>query len=78
MIMADVQQPNEALDAEEIEGLRDAATHERAQGSPELAALMEHFAEHGLPRVEDCTPWEQVRDAQYRRLGILTDGPRVA
>lgn len=70
--------PDEALDPEEVEGLRAAALHERAHGSAELASLMEHFAEHGLPRVEDCTPWEQVRDEQYRRLGILTDAPRVA
>lgn len=76
--MISTPQPSEALDAEEVEGLREAAAHERAHGSAELAALMEHFAEHGLPRVEDCTPWEEIRDAQYRRLGVDMAGPRVA
>lgn len=71
-------QPDETLTAEEVEGLRTAAVREREQGSAELAALMEQFAEHGLPRLEDCVPWEQIRDEQYRRLGILADGPRVA
>lgn len=71
-------QPEEALDPSEVEGLREAAVRERESGSAELAALMEHFAEHGLPRAEDCTPWEQVRDEQYRRLGILTEESRVA
>lgn len=76
--MAEIPQPDEALYAEEIEGLREAAAHEREHGSAELAALMEHFAEHGLPRIEDCTPWEQVRDEHYRRLGVDLDGARVA
>lgn len=71
-------EPDEALDAEEIEGLREAAVHERENGSAELAALMERFAEHGLPRVEDCTPWEEIRDERYRRLGVDMDGTRVA
>ena len=69
---------DDALDAEEIEGLREAAAHEREHGSPELAALMERYAERGLPRAEDCTPWEEIRDAHYRRLGVDLDGARVA
>lgn len=76
--MIGTPQPHETLDAEEVQGLLRAAARERKEGSAELAALMEHYAEHGLPRVEDCTPWEEIRDEQYRRLGILTDGPRAA
>lgn len=71
-------QPAEALDAEEVEGLREAAAHERKHGSAELATLLERFAEHGLPRAEDCTPWEQIRDEHYRRLGVDVGGARVA
>lgn len=76
--MADEQWPGEALDAEEIEGLRETAEHERQHGSADLAALMERYAEHGLPRVGDCTPWEEIRDQHYRRLGVDVDGARVA
>lgn len=76
--MADMPQSDEALSETEVAALREAATRERKEGSAELAALMEDFAEHGLPRVADCTPWEEVRDERYRQLGILTDSPRVA
>lgn len=76
--MASTPQPDETLDEAEIEGLRRAAVHEREHGSPELAAVMEHYAEHGLPRIEDCTPWEKIRDEHYRRLGVDLDGTRVA
>lgn len=76
--MISTPRPSEALDAEEIEGLREAAAQERQNGSAELAALMERYAEHGLPRVEDCTPWEEIRDEHYRRLGVDLGGTRVA
>lgn len=76
--MTDAQRPDETLDTEEVQGLREAAAHERAHGSAELAALMERFAEHGLPRISDCTPWEEVRDAHYRSFGVDVAGPRVA
>lgn len=70
--------PDINLDPAEVAALREAAAHERATGSAELASLMERYAEHGLPLASDCTPWEQLRDERYRQLGILADGPRVA
>lgn len=71
-------QPEDTLDPGEVEGLREAAARERVSGSAELAALMERYAEHGLPSADSCTPWEQLRDEHYRRLGVDVDGARVA
>lgn len=68
----------EALSPEEARALRTAAAVERASGSAELALVLDDLAEHGLPAVADCVPWETVRDEHYRKLGILIDGPRVA
>lgn len=31
--------------------------------------LIAHIAEHGLPRPEDCTPWEEIRDRRLKQLG---------
>lgn len=30
--------------------------------------LIAHIAEHGLPRPEDCTPWEVIRERNWKRL----------
>lgn len=76
--MGEILQPDESLDPGEVEALREEAARERESGSPELAALMERYAEHGLPSVDECTPWEYVRDEHYRRLGVDVDGARVA
>lgn len=78
--MADVPgaDSGSALDEGEVEALYQAAALERANGSAELAALMDRYAEHGLPSVEECTPWETVRDNHYRRLGVDMDAARVA
>lgn len=58
-------------------GLRSYAGRERAR-TDQLAAVLEDLAVNGLPRVEDCTPWEELRDAHYRRLGVLDHGADVA
>lgn len=58
-------------------GLRSYAGRERAR-TDQLAAVLEDLALNGLPRVEDCTPWEELRDAHYRRLGVLDHGADVA
>jgi hypothetical protein len=71
-------QPDEALDAEEIAAMRESAKARRAAGDTVLADVLDYYAEHGLPRVEDCTPWEEVRDAHYRSLGVDVAGSRVA
>ncbi|WP_406429975.1 hypothetical protein OHB00_50060 [Streptomyces sp. NBC_00631] len=42
-----------------------AQTRERAD---QFAAVLEDIAENGLPAVEDCTPWEELREAHLARL----------
>lgn len=42
-----------------------AKTRERAD---EFAAVLEEIAENGVPSVEDCTPWEELREAHLARL----------
>ena len=33
-----------------------------------LASVLEDIATNGLPSVEDCTPWEDLREAHLARL----------
>ncbi|WP_105973692.1 hypothetical protein [Streptomyces geranii] len=33
-----------------------------------FAAALEDIAANGLPSVEDCTPWEELREAHLARL----------
>ncbi|MFB9593726.1 hypothetical protein [Streptomyces racemochromogenes] len=43
----------------------EARTRENANQS---AAVLEDIAANGLPSVEDCTPWEELREAHLARL----------
>lgn len=67
----------EPLDPQAAEALREWAEREREQ-SPKLADVLEDLAANGLPTPEECTPWEDLRDAHYRRLGIVVDSWHVA
>ncbi|MER7187373.1 hypothetical protein ABT404_49290 [Streptomyces hyaluromycini] len=42
-----------------------AKTREQAD---QFTAVLEDIAENGLPSVEDCTPWEDPREAHLARL----------
>ncbi|WP_406491373.1 hypothetical protein OHB06_06830 [Streptomyces sp. NBC_01604] len=42
-----------------------ARTRENAD---QVAAVLEDIAANGLPSVEDCTPWEELREAHLARL----------
>ncbi|MFD4144556.1 hypothetical protein [Streptomyces sp. NPDC058572] len=42
-----------------------AKTRENAD---QLAAVLEDIATNGLPSVEDCAPWEELREAHLARL----------
>ncbi|MEV6319518.1 hypothetical protein [Streptomyces sp. NPDC051776] len=33
-----------------------------------LAGVLEDIAENGLPAIEDCTPWEELRETHIARL----------
>ncbi|MFD8937934.1 hypothetical protein ACFV0R_22245 [Streptomyces sp. NPDC059578] len=38
------------------------------QDADRLAAVLEDIAAHGLPSVEQCTPWEDLREQHLGRL----------
>ncbi|MGW0836482.1 hypothetical protein [Streptomyces prunicolor] len=42
-----------------------ARTRENAD---QFAAVLEDLATNGLPSVEDCAPWEELREARLARL----------
>jgi hypothetical protein len=42
-----------------------AKTRENAD---RLAAVLEDIATNGLPAVEECTPWEELREEHLARL----------
>ncbi|MGW4509845.1 hypothetical protein ACWENO_34925 [Streptomyces sp. NPDC004436] len=50
-----------------------ARTRENAD---RFAAVLEDIAANGLPSVEDCTPWEELREAHLARLA--SQRPAVA
>ncbi|WP_030993765.1 hypothetical protein [Streptomyces sp. NRRL WC-3744] len=50
-----------------------AKTRENAD---QLAAVLEDIATNGLPSVEDCTPWEELREAHLAR--VASQRPAVA
>ncbi|MEU1555609.1 hypothetical protein ABZ517_23230 [Streptomyces scabiei] len=49
------------------DGLRAYAARTR-ESADQLAAVLEDIATNGLPAVEDCTPWEELREAHLARL----------
>ncbi|MEX1659803.1 hypothetical protein ABZ960_42775 [Streptomyces pseudovenezuelae] len=38
------------------------------ESADQLAAVLEDVAENGLPAVDACTPWEDLREAHLARL----------
>ncbi|MFF7954025.1 hypothetical protein [Streptomyces griseorubiginosus] len=61
---ASSRQPLEPTAADAIRAYA-AKTRESAD---QLAAVLEDMAENGLPAVDDCTPWEDLREAHLARL----------
>jgi hypothetical protein len=59
-----VRQPLEPAAADAVRAYA-AKTRENAD---QLAAVLEDIAANGLPSVEECTPWEELREAHLARL----------
>ncbi|MFD4341734.1 hypothetical protein ACFWPP_31690 [Streptomyces anulatus] len=55
------------LEPDTADGLRAYAARTR-ESADQLAAVLEDIATNGLPAVEDCTPWEELREAHLARL----------
>ncbi|WP_326844490.1 hypothetical protein OHB33_40755 (plasmid) [Streptomyces sp. NBC_01558] len=55
------------LEPSAAEAVRAFAARTRADAD-QLAGALEDIAANGLPAVEDCTPWEELREAHLARL----------
>ncbi|WP_445282612.1 hypothetical protein [Streptomyces sp. DSM 118148] len=53
-----------------------AYTAKTRENADQFAAALEDIATNGLPVVEDCTPWEELREAHLARLA--SQRPTVA
>ncbi|MEU0947254.1 hypothetical protein ABZ379_31745 [Streptomyces canus] len=58
------RQPLEPAAADAVRAYA-AKTRETAD---QFAAVLEDLAENGLPSVDDCTPWEDLRETHLARL----------
>ncbi|MFD9725049.1 hypothetical protein [Streptomyces sp. NPDC059072] len=59
--------PRLPLEAAAADGLRAFAAKTRADAD-QFAAVLEDIATNGLPAVEDCTSWEELREVHVARL----------
>ncbi|MEU3829959.1 hypothetical protein GT045_02905 [Streptomyces sp. SID486] len=55
------------LEPAAADAVRAYAAQTRARAD-EFAAVLEDIAANGLPAVEDCTPWEDLRETHLARL----------
>ncbi|MFE9469235.1 hypothetical protein ACFYNW_37510 [Streptomyces virginiae] len=55
------------LEPAAAEAVRAYAARTR-ENADQFAAALEDIAANGLPSVEDCTPWEDLREAHLARL----------
>ncbi|MEU5709910.1 hypothetical protein [Streptomyces flaveolus] len=55
------------LDPAAADAVRAYAAKTR-ENADQLAAVLEDIATNGLPSVEDCTLWEELREAHLARL----------
>ncbi|MFF8609642.1 hypothetical protein ACF06X_27385 [Streptomyces sp. NPDC015346] len=55
------------LEPAAADAVRAYAARTRANAD-QFAAVLEDIATNGLPAVEDCTPWEELREAHLARL----------
>ncbi|MEU6594353.1 hypothetical protein ABZ923_34990 [Streptomyces sp. NPDC046881] len=55
------------LDPAAADAVRAYAARTRANAD-QFAGVLEDIAANGLPSVEECTPWEELREAHLARL----------
>ncbi|MFB6674469.1 hypothetical protein [Streptomyces sp. NPDC056390] len=63
------------LDPAAADGVRAYAAKTR-ESADQFAAVLEDIATNGLPDPEQCTPWEELREAHLARL--TSQRPAVA
>ncbi|WP_327280470.1 MULTISPECIES: hypothetical protein [unclassified Streptomyces] len=59
--------PRRLLDPSAVDAVRAYAAQTRAKAD-RMAAVLEDIAANGLPSVDDCTPWEPLREQALARL----------
>ncbi|WP_331722834.1 hypothetical protein OG848_47695 (plasmid) [Streptomyces canus] len=64
---APANQARQPLEPAAADAVRAYAARTR-ESADQLAAVLEDLAENGLPAVDDCTPWEDLREAHLARL----------
>lgn len=57
----------EPMSPEGAQALRAYAARKREQAD-QVAAVLEDLAANGLPAIEDCVPWEELREAKLTQL----------
>ncbi|MGW1364719.1 hypothetical protein ACWCQP_45855 [Streptomyces chartreusis] len=57
----------EPMSPEGAQALRAHAARKREQAD-QVAAVLEDLAANGMPAVEDCVPWEELREAKLTQL----------
>ncbi|AVH60760.1 MULTISPECIES: hypothetical protein [Streptomyces] len=57
----------EPLTPEGADALRAYAARKREQAD-QVAAVLEDIAANGLPAIDDCVPWEELREAKLAQL----------
>ncbi|MGW3036451.1 hypothetical protein ACWDCB_35220 [Streptomyces sp. NPDC001178] len=72
---APADQARQQLDPAAADAVRAYAAQTRANAD-QLAAVLEDIATNGLPDPEQCTPWEELREAHLARLAA--ERPAVA
>ncbi|GHB07126.1 hypothetical protein ACIQRS_25685 [Streptomyces termitum] len=55
------------LDPEAADAVRAYAARTR-ESADRFASVLEDLATHGLPSVDECTPWEDLREKHLARL----------
>ncbi|MCL7429808.1 ecdysteroid 22-kinase family protein [Streptomyces sp. YS415] len=57
----------EPMSPDGAQAVRAYAARKREQAD-QVAAVLEDLAENGLPTVEDCRPWEDLREAKLAQM----------
>jgi hypothetical protein len=73
--MSQVPAARQPLEPAAADAVRAYAARTRAEAD-RFASALEDIAANGLPAVEECTPWEELREAHLARLA--TQRPAVA
>ncbi|TJZ95858.1 hypothetical protein FCI23_51760 [Actinacidiphila oryziradicis] len=70
-------EPGQRPTAEQAKALRQAAAAERARAEA-VAAMLEDLAENGLPQLDECRTWAEIREELWAGYDAQHDVGHVA